>query len=231
MQSLFRKVKSILSFLLRFSKNNETLVKVSDFIGLDKKVTKSIFRYELFRTTLHLNGAILEVGVGSGQGLRMLIRHQEFHLDKREIYAFDSFEGFPKGSKYDLPNFNAQSKPKYKEFSVSFVKEYLLATGASKDKVAGVRFIQGYIPDSLQKFDGSPIALLNLDLDLYQPTLDSLNYFFKYLLPGGVVLLDDYDGDSAEKKWPGVKKAVDEFCRINNLILMRGYGDLTYLQK
>ena len=66
MQSLFRKVKSILSFLLRFSKNNETLVKVSDFIGLDKKVTKSIFRYELFRTTLHLNGAILEVGVGSG---------------------------------------------------------------------------------------------------------------------------------------------------------------------
>lgn len=138
---------------------------------------------------------------------------------------------FQKGQNMICPISTHKGKPKYKEFSVSFVKEYLLATGASKDKVAGVRFIQGYIPDSLQKFDGSPIAFLNLDLDLYQPTLDSLNYFFKYLLPGGVVLLDDYNGDSAEKKWPGVKKAVDEFCRINNLILMHGYGDLTYLQK
>ena len=114
-------------------------------------------------------------------------------------------------------------------FDIPFIREFLLATGASNDQINGVRFIQGFIPESLKKFDNIPIALLNLDLDLYQSTIDSLNYFWKYILPGGVILLDDYDGEAAQRKWPGVKKAVDEFCENNNISIMRGYGNLAYL--
>jgi hypothetical protein len=74
-----------------------------------------------------------------------------------------------------------------------------LATGASNDQIDGVKFIQGFIPESLKKFNNTPIALLNLDLDLYQPTMDSLNYFWKYIWPGGIILLDDYDGEAEQK--------------------------------
>lgn len=210
-------------------------MKVSDFTSLDKQITKSIFRHLLFEQTLNLNkknggGGILEVGVGTGQGLCFFLKLQEYYQDTRQIYAFDSFQGFPKGSKYDSQNFNLHGKPKYGFFTYTFVKEFLLVTGASNDQIDSIRFIQGYIPDSLKKFDNTPIALLNLDLDLYQPTIDSLNYFWKYVLPGGVVLLDDYDGKATEK-WPGVKKAVDEFCENEDISVMRGYGNLAYLRK
>ena len=62
-------------------------------------------------------------------------------------------------------------------------------------------------------------------------TIDSLNYFWKYILPGGVILLDDYDGEAAQRKWPGVKIAVDEFCENNDVNIMRGFGNLAYLIK
>lgn len=193
-------------------------------------MTKAIFRYQHFESTLHLHGVIVEVGVGSGQGLRLFMRLQEFFSDKRQIYAFDSFQGFPRGSKYDSEKFNKYSKAKYKLFTVPFVKSYLLATGASEDQVSAVRFIRGFIPESLQKFDHKPIALLNLDLDLYQPTIDALNFFWQYIVHGGIILLDDYDVDSTQK-WPGVKKAVDEFCLINDLSLRQGYSGLAYIKK
>jgi hypothetical protein len=232
MHRLFHKILSRLYQTLKLSSNNVTSMNVSNFTAIDKKITKSIFRHLLFEKTLYLKkGGILEVGVGSGQGLRFFIRLQEYYQDKRQIYAFDSFQGFPEGSKYDSQNFNLLGKSKYRFFSQTFIREFLLATGASNDQIDGVKFIQGFIPESLKKFDNTPIALLNLDLDLYQPTMDSLNYFWKYILPGGVILLDDYDGEAEQKKWPGVKKAVDEFCENNDLILMRGFGDLAYLLK
>jgi len=172
MQRLFHKILSKLKSTLKFSSNNVTSIKVSNFTSLDKKITKSIFRHLLFEKTLYLRGGVLEVGVGSGQGIRFFIRLQEFYQDTRQIYAFDSFQGFPKGSKYDSQNFNLQGKTKYKFFSYTFVREFLLATGASNDQIDSIKFIKGYIPESLKKFDNAPIALLNLDLDLYQPTID-----------------------------------------------------------
>ena len=149
----------------------------------------------------------MEVGVGSGQGLRFFIRLQEFYQVVRQIYAFDSFQGFPKESQYDSQNFNLQDKTKYNSFSYPFVREFLFATGTSIEQIDSIKFIQGYIPESLKKFDDTPIALLNLDLDLYQPTIDSLNYFWKYMLPGGVIILDDYDGEAEQKNGLALKSS------------------------
>ena len=49
-------------------------------------------------------------------------------------------------------------------------------------------------------------ALVNLDADLYKPTLAGLRYFYPLLSPGGVIIVHDYNF-----KWPGIKKATDEF--------------------
>ena len=57
-------------------------------------------------------------------------------------------------------------------------------------------------------FDFNMISLLNLDCDLYECHKESLNYLFKYFINGTFILLDDY----GDEKWPGVRKAVDEFC-------------------
>jgi O-methyltransferase len=50
------------------------------------------------------------------------------------------------------------------------------------------------------------LSLVNLDADLYNPTKKGLEYFYPRLSPGGVIIVHDYNF-----KWPGIKKAVDEF--------------------
>ncbi len=52
-------------------------------------------------------------------------------------------------------------------------------------------------------------SFVHIDVDLYQPTLDCLNFFYNRMIPGGIIISDDY-------KWqhtPGVKRAFDEFFK------------------
>jgi hypothetical protein len=44
-----------------------------------------------------------------------------------------------------------------------------------------------------------------VDVDLHDPTYDSLDYFFPRLASGGVIVSDDY-------AWPGCRKAIETFC-------------------
>src|SRR5688572_31529904 len=47
-------------------------------------------------------------------------------------------------------------------------------------------------------------TLFRSDVDVYQPTRDSLEYFYPRLVTGGILVCDDYG-------WPGARKAVDDF--------------------
>ena len=53
-------------------------------------------------------------------------------------------------------------------------------------------------------------AIVNIDLDLFDPTKAALEHFFPLVVRGGVVILDDYEG------FPGAKKAVDEYLADHN---------------
>jgi O-methyltransferase len=114
---------------------------------------------------------------------------------------------------------------------LEFVLNYLKIIGVNDAKVNKIKFIKGFIPESLVEFPKVSIAFLNLDLDLYLPTLDALNFFWKYMSTGGIILLDDYDSNSVQLKWPGVKLAVDEFCELNKTNILRCIGNQAYLKK
>ena len=69
---------------------------------------------------------------------------------------------------------------------------------------------RGWIPDV---FAGQPertYRFVHLDVDLYQPTLDSLNYFMPRLAEGGAIVTDDYN-------WPGARQAFQEYCALHRL--------------
>lgn len=73
-------------------------------------------------------------------------------------------------------------------------------------------FHRGWIPSSFQNVEIQQISLLHLDLDLYEPTLQSLQYFWSKVMPGGIVISDDYGFITC----PGVKKAFDDFFSEKN---------------
>ena len=70
-------------------------------------------------------------------------------------------------------------------------------------------FNKGYIPESFsQSSNPESIAWMHIDLNSSIPTIASLDYFWDRLLPGGIVLFDDF-------AWPGyedTRTEVEKWC-------------------
>jgi hypothetical protein len=66
---------------------------------------------------------------------------------------------------------------------------------------------KGWIPSGFSDVEEVTFSFVHLDVDLYQPTLDSLQFFYPRLPPGGILLCDDYGFVTC----PGARKAMDEF--------------------
>ena len=84
-----------------------------------------------------------------------------------------------------------------------------------------VNFIKGKVEETLPlKTPSEPIAILRLDTDWYESTKHELDNLFPKLVPGGVLIIDDY-GD-----WTGSRKAVDEYVEKHKIqILLIRVGD------
>jgi len=80
-----------------------------------------------------------------------------------------------------------------------------------------IHFIKGKVEDTLPEPSVGKIALLRLDTDWYESTRHELEHLYDLLVPGGILIIDDYG------HWSGCKKAVDEFmaARGINIFLSR----------
>jgi len=65
------------------------------------------------------------------------------------------------------------------------------------------------------------IALLRLDTDWYESTAHELKHLYPLLVPGGVIIIDDYG------HWEGARKAVDEYITAEKLPLLLNRIDYT----
>jgi len=152
------------------------------------------FQVERLRTQ-NVPGAFAELGVYRGDSARIL-----HHMDPaRPFHLFDTFEGF---SPRDLAGETGEA--------ATYTTHHFADTSrqAVIDRIGGnenIHLHPGHFPGSAAGFR-EPLALVNLDADLYKPTRAGLEYFYPLLSPGGVMLVHDYNDN-----WPGVMKAVDEF--------------------
>lgn len=187
------------------------------------------FNESLMRRTLYMarllsevgdvSGSIIECGVGQGRGLAVWTSLSLLAQDRRQIWAFDSFEGFPRLAPEDkaTTDFEA-SLSEYRQFDIPYVTTTLRQFGISDSDInRRIAFAKGFIPDSLELFDKKPIALLHLDLDIYEPYKAALDYFWDFVSPGGIVAFDEYDKAFDVHKWPGAQKAVNEFLDAHGL--------------
>jgi O-methyltransferase len=137
-------------------------------------------------------GALAEVGVWRGETSAFLHRL----APGRRLYLFDTFTGFPAG---DLPPGAADVR--FRDTSESAVRERV---GAS----ANVVLRPGYVPETLAGLEDETFAFVLLDLDLLDPTVASLEFFYPRLSPGGYLVVHDYN--NPESDW-ACKRALDGF--------------------
>ncbi len=138
-------------------------------------------------------GAIAEVGVYRGETSEVLRKA----APGRTLYLFDTFEGFPQEHLEDWQ----KGDPRFRDTSLDAVRSRL-------DGLDGVVFRPGRVPDTLAGLEHETFAFVLLDLDLFEPTVESLRFFYPRLSPGGYLAIHDYN--NPESAW-ACKRALDTF--------------------
>ena len=98
------------------------------------------------------------------------------------------------------------------------VKQTMRSTGYPIDKI---EFVQGKVESTLPNTTPEKIALLRLDTDWYESTKCELEYLFPKLVPGGVLIIDDYG------HWDGCRKAVNEYFASHQVRMLLNRIDYT----
>lgn len=151
---------------------------------LNKAKCKSL--YDCALRARNLNGEYWDVGCHSGGSSAIM----KFAAPERPIRMFDSFDGLPSGSAKDKNNEPGRFAIKFDEIM------HMLGPVHA-----------GWVPETFKGLEDSEIALAHVDLDLYQSTKDALEFVGPRIVPGGIIVIDDYGSDG----WSGVSQAVDEF--------------------
>ena len=157
-----------------------------------------------------VGGDVVECGVASGRSLAMLASLVRSSDIPRYIWGFDNWSGLPAPSKEDLAlEGSSAAKGRFAESNVEMVLATLRWHGFGESEIKSkITLVKGLFSDTLPKFEGSRIALLHIDADLYESYKDSLQYLWPKVSIGGIVAFDEYH---ASAQWPGAKQAVDEF--------------------
>lgn len=142
-------------------------------------------------------GELAELGVFRGNSAAVFAHYARLH--SRTLWLFDTFQGF---DRRDLVGADAIKTVEFSDTSIDNVRA-LVGDEA-------VRIVKGRFPESVTSdLQTLRFCLVHIDCDLYEPAKAGLEFFYPRLSPGALIILHDY----ANPYWPGIKRAVDEFCK------------------
>lgn len=204
---------------------------VENFILFYRRVNfaKFLTHIEIFNKILDRPGSIVECGVFKGASFLTFLKLVEIYCPGdtlKKLIGFDTFSGFPSISEQDgIPNperdlvvggFNSSNFMPYLKKIIDLTQKDSMIPRFKR-----VELVEGdvckTIPEYVNNNPGLRISLLHLDLDLYEPTLVALKYLYPLVVPGGVVLFDEY----AMAGFPGESKAFDDYFSGNAPIMKK----------
>ena len=149
-------------------------------------------------------GDLIETGVWRG-GAAIFMRAvlKAYGDTERTVWAADSFRGLPKPEPTRYAADAGDIHWAWKQLAVPLeeVKRNFARYDLLDDQV---RFLVGWFRDTLRTAPIERLAVLRLDGDMYESTIDALRYLYSKLSVGGYALVDDYGNV------PACKAAVDD---------------------
>lgn len=149
---------------------------------------------EFLRTLSNVPGDFAECGVYKGANATLMCSVAQ--TSERQVHLFDSYEGLSApgandGAHWTKGDLTASEQIVHKNL----------------EKFSCFKTFKGWIPDAFPLVEKHRYAFLHIDVDLEQPTYDSIAFFYPRMNKGGVVILDDHGYDTC----PGARKAVLDF--------------------
>lgn len=169
---------------------------------------------QCIETVLHedVPGDLLEAGVWRGGATILMRAVLAAHAEpQRQVWVADSFQGLPRPDEALYPR-------EARAFAGPVLRDAMnhLAVGLAEVRAnferfglldERVRFLPGWFKDTLPHAPIGALAVLRIDCDFHDSTLQALDALYGRLSPGGFLIVDDY----GEEAWTHCREAVDGF--------------------
>lgn len=169
----------------------------------------SLYQNAVLALNKNLEGDVAECGVWRGHSAHMLASILQKSGFCNKFLIFDSFQGLSDLVPLDI---NERFQPSEKE--IIALREMLSCpehiVRANLSEFDFIEYYAGWIPTRFPEVADRQFILVHLDVDLYEPYRDSIEFFFPRLVSGGAMVFDDY----GFTQFPGAKTAVDEAMAI-----------------
>lgn len=150
-------------------------------------------------------GDLIETGAWRG-GATIFMRAvlKAYGVEDRLVWVADSFEGLPQGDAAKYPADVGDVHHKYNVFlsvSLEEVEDNFRRYNLLDEQV---QFLKGWFKDTLPTAPIKSLAILRLDGDMYESTMEALTHLYNKVSPRGYVIIDDYHLE-------GCRKAVHDY--------------------
>jgi len=174
-----------------------------------ERIGKLLAHYELYRLASKHAGTYIESGIFKGPSfLRFAMFRSLFEsASGRELVGFDMFGRFPRTAGDEDREMLARFLDSAGEEGLS--QPQLRQLLEDKGCAENVNLVAGDILETVPRFvagrKGLQIALLHMDVDLYEPSRCVLENLYPCMADGGILIVDDYD------IFPGATRAVENY--------------------
>ncbi|MEB3361005.1 MAG: TylF/MycF/NovP-related O-methyltransferase [Synechococcaceae cyanobacterium] len=166
-------------------------------------------------SAMRLNGDFVECGVNRGFISSAIMEFLNWNQYEQTFYLLDTFNGIdPSALSEDDLQHGVLDRNKTLLASEYYVKS-AESVKINFSQWQNVRIVEGSIPQTLSLIDPTAIAYLHLDLNCAGPEIEAIKFFWNRLLPGAIILLDDY----AYRGYESQKRAWDVFARQKQVMI------------
>ena len=139
-----------------------------------------------------LPGDFVECGVNRGFMSSAIMEHLDWSARARTFYLLDTFTGLDERYVSDAERAKGALRTNQAAIASGFYTTSVERVRANFGQWRNVEIVEGPIPETLGRITSAQVAFVHLDMNCAPPEVAALEYLWPRLVPGALVLLDDY---------------------------------------
>ncbi|PKN34748.1 MAG: macrocin O-methyltransferase [Deltaproteobacteria bacterium HGW-Deltaproteobacteria-19] len=174
-----------------------------------------------------IDGDIVECGVWKGGSVMLCAAVMLAKKDlQRKFYLYDTYSGMTEPTDNDVDYLGKSAKDvwwqgdawEWTRVSLDEVRKNIFSIGYPDQNIF---FVKGKVEETIPATVPEKISVLHLDTDWYASTYHELVHLYPKIVPGGVIIIDDYG------HFKGAREAVDQYIRENDIKIFLNRIDYT----
>lgn len=133
-----------------------------------------------------LPGSLVECGVNTGNLSLAVCDYIDFNSTGKDFFLFDTFEGIPEEQMAE------EEREERLAFNQAFYDECYDTARRTFSPFPKAHLVRGKVPDTLNSVEIDEVCYLSIDMNIAEPEIAALEFFWPRLVSGALVPLDDY---------------------------------------